>query len=225
MRLSDALGQAGRELLPIFAAISGLEEATACAVVLVGIFPGAEAEFPKRTVDDIGVGRIDFDVIAADAFVFAENLAPGFAAVGGEVDAALFVRAVGMAGNCGEHAIGIVRIDGERGNALTIAKRGEVRPGFAGVGGFVDAVADREIWTREAFAASDIDNVRIRGRDGDGADGLRGLIIEDWRPGAAVVVGFPDAAIHLTHVENVWLAGHAAGGARAAAARGTDHAP
>src|SRR5690348_8389502 len=121
MRLRDALGQAGRKLLPIFSAVGGFEEAAAGAVVLVGVFPGTETKFPEGGVDDIGVGRIDLDIVATDAFAFAENLVPGLAAVGREVDAALFVRAVRMAGNRGEHAIGIVRIDGERGNTLTIA--------------------------------------------------------------------------------------------------------
>ena len=101
----------------------------------------------------------------------------------------------------------------------------EVRPRFAGVGGFVNAVADGEIGAGQTFAAGNINDVWIGGCDGDGADRLRGLVVEDGRPGAAVIVGLPDAAIHGADIENIGLARHAARGASASAARGADHAP
>ena len=77
----------------------------------------------------------------------------------------------------------------------------------------------------QAFTAGDINNVGIRRRYGDGADRLRGLVVEDRSPGAAVVVRLPYSAVDLAYVENVWLAGNAGGGARAAAAKRADHAP
>ena len=52
------------------------------------------------------------------------------------------------------------------------------------VGGFVDAVADREIRALEAFAAADIDDVRIGGRHRQRADGAGVLIVEDRFPDA-----------------------------------------
>ena len=39
----------------------------------------------------------------------------------------------------------------------------EVRPGLAGVGRLVDAVADREIGPRQAFAAADVEDVGSEG--------------------------------------------------------------
>ena len=121
-------------------------------------------------------------------------------------------------------AVGIAGIDGQRGNLLAIAQA-EMRPGLARVGGFVNAVANGEIGAMQAFAAADIDDIGIGRSDGDGANGLRGLIVEDRIPGAAVVVGLPHAAVDLAHIENVGLAGHAGGSARAPAAERTDHAP
>ena len=49
----------------------------------------------------------------------------------------------------------------------------------------------------QAFAAADVDDVRIGRRDGDRADRLRRLVVEDRVPRAAVVVDLPDAAVDL----------------------------
>ena len=93
-----------------------------------------------------------------------------------------------MAEHGGEDSVGIAGIDGEGGNLLAVAQA-EVSPGLAGVSGFVDAVADGEVGAVQALAAGHVDDVGIGGSDGDGADRLRGLVIEDGVPGAAVVVG------------------------------------
>jgi len=71
----------------------------------------------------------------------------------------------------------------------------------------------------QPFAARDINNVGVRGGYGDGADRLRGLVIEDGIPGAAIVIGLPYSAVDLAYVENIWLAGNAGSGSRAAARR------
>ena len=75
------------------------------------------------------------------------------------------------------------------------------------------------------LSAGDIDNVGVGSSDGDGADGLSWLVIENRVPGSAVVVGFPDSAVDLAHIENIRLAGNAGGGAGAASAKWADHAP
>ena len=100
-----------------------------------------------------------------------------------------------------------------------------MRPGLAGVGGFVDAVADRKIGPMQSLAAADINDVGIGRSNCDGADGLRGLVIEDGIPGAAVVVRLPDAAVHLADVKHIRLAGNSRGGAGAPATKRPDHAP
>ena len=60
----------------------------------------------------------------------------------------------------------------------------------------------------QAFAAARIDDLRIGKRDGDGADGCGGLVVEDWVPCSTKIGGAKDAAIDLRHVECVWLAWH-----------------
>ena len=103
-------------------------------------------------------------------------------------------------------------------------------PGLARVGGFVDAVADGEIGAAQAFSAADVDDIWIRGRDGEGSDGAGGLsvirlIIEDGIPGAAGVGRLPDSAVVGRHVEDVGLGGNAGDGDGASAAKGADGAP
>ena len=83
-----------------------------------------------------------------------------------------------MAEHGGEDFIGIAWVDGERGDLQAIAQA-EVGPGFSGVGGFVNSVANGEIGTMQAFAAAHINDVGIRGSYGDGTDRLRGLVVED----------------------------------------------
>src|SRR5260370_18064504 len=100
-----------------------------------------------------------------------------------------------------------------------------MRPGFPGVGGFVDAVAHRKVGAMQAFAAGDVNEVWIRWSYCDGADRLCRLMIEDRSPDAAVVVGPPDSAVDLAHVENIGLAWDAGGGAGAASAKVSDDRP
>ena len=108
----------------------------------------------------------------------------------------------GMAEHRGEDPIRIVRIDGERRDLLAVAQA-EVRPGAAGVGRSVDAVAHREVGALQPLAAADVDDVRIRRRHRDRADRLRRLVVEDGLPGAPVVVGPPDAAVADADVEDI----------------------
>ena len=84
-----------------------------------------------------------------------------------------------------------------------------MRPGLAGVGRLVHAVARREIGTDDSRAAADIDNVGIGRRYRDGADRAGGLLVEQRHPGRAEVGRSPDAAVIEADVEYVGLAGHA----------------
>ena len=101
-------------------------------------------------------------------------------------------------------AHGIVRIDGQLGDLLRIIQA-QVLPGRAGIIGAIDAIANREIGPVQAFTASHIDDGRVRRCNGDGADGLRGLGIEDRLPGAAgisagvALLGSSSAAMEINN--------------------------
>src|SRR5580658_2933129 len=129
-----------------------------------------------------------------------------------------------MAEHGGEDSIGIARIDGESRNLETVAQA-EVSPGFSRVRGFVDSVSDREVGAMQAFTAGHVNGIGIGRSYGDGANRLGRLVVEDRRPSAAVVIGLPDSAVDLAHIENIWLAGDAGGGSGAASAKRADHAP
>ncbi len=59
-----------------------------------------------------------------------------------------------------EQPVRISWIDGDLWNLLAIAQA-KMRPGFAGVDGFVDAIADGKVGPLQAFAASDVNNVWV----------------------------------------------------------------
>jgi len=65
-----------------------------------------------------------------------------------------------------EYAVGISWINEDRCDLLRVAKT-EMRPGFSGVGGFVDAIACCEIGALQSFAAARVDNVRIGRSNGE----------------------------------------------------------
>ncbi len=97
----------------------------------------------------------------------------GLAAVDGAEDATLVVRTVGMAEHGHEQAVGIFGIDEDGRDLLAVAQT-EMLPRLAAVGRFVHAVADGKIGPLQTFAAADIDDVGIGGRDGERADGSVG---------------------------------------------------
>src|SRR2546423_9957289 len=123
-----------------------------------------------------------------------------------------------------EQPVRVARVDDDQGNLLAVAKP-EMCPGVARVGGLVDPVADGQIGSREAFAAADVDDVRVRWRDGNRANRSRRLIVEDWNPRAPEIVRLPDAAVHRRHIEHIWLARHARDRLRAPAAARANRPP
>src|SRR6185312_5371534 len=228
MRLNNTLGQAARERRERGAAVSGFEDAAVRAVPCA-VLPWAFARFPQRGVNDVGVSGINQHVRGAHVLVVrfraaGENLLPVLAAVGGAIDPALRIGPVRMAGHSGENFVGIPRIDGEFWNLLAIAQA-KMGPRLAGISGFVDAVPDREVRAVQPLAAADINNVGIRRRNGNRANGAGGLMVKDGLPCAAVIIRLPDASIADAYIEDVRLAGHAADGPRASATIRPDAAP
>src|SRR6185437_14735492 len=77
----------------------------------------------------------------------------------------------------------------------------------------------------QAFAAGGVNDLGIRRRHSDRANGLSVLAIEDWTPCAAVINRLPDASINGAYVEDVRLGRDAGGRSRTASAEGANHAP
>ena len=118
------------------------------------------------------VVQIHRDVGAAGVLVDEQRLRPRLAAVGRAEDAALRLRAVGVAERAGEHDVRVLRVDDEARDAAGLLEAHQ-RPGLAGVGRLVDALADRDVAADLALAGAGPDDVRVGGGDGERADRLR----------------------------------------------------
>ena len=90
-------GQSLGEWFPRGAAVDGFEQAAIGALKGIGYLPGRLAGRPQDAVNDIGTARIECEIHAAGVLVLAEHFLESGAAVGGAVNAALGVRAVGVA--------------------------------------------------------------------------------------------------------------------------------
>src|SRR4029079_19207 len=125
---------------------------------------------PERRIDNVRIRRVDADIVAARVLVFVEHLLEGAAAVGRSEKAARGVGTVRVAERRDEKTIGIARVDVNHRDHLRVAQA-EMRPCASGVHRLVDTVADGEIGPDDSGARPDVDDVRIGGRDGAGADG------------------------------------------------------
>ena len=149
---------------PGHAAVARGEEPAAGTAAVAA--PGVDLERPHPGEEDARVLRVHRDVGAAGVLVGEERLGPGLAAVGGAEDAALLLRAVGVAERARQHDVGILRVDHEARDAAGLLQAHE-RPGLAGVHGLVDALAERDVAADLALAGARPDDVRIGGRDGE----------------------------------------------------------
>ena len=186
--------------------------------------PRRAARIPKSRVHDARIGGIDDDFDGTDVLALVEDLLPRAAAVARAKHSALDIRGIEVTNRGNEHHVGILRIHGNLADVLRVAQA-KVSPGGTRVRGFVDAVAEAGRVTQRGLPGADVDRVRGRRRDRQGADGGNRLIVEYRRPRSAGVSRFPDAAVHMAEVELVRPPGHAARGGAAATAERAEHAP
>ncbi len=101
----------------------------------------------------------------------------------------------------------------------------DVGPGFSCVGGFVNAIAERNISADTGFAGAGVNYVGIGISNGNGADRGDGLLVKERIPGDATVGCFPDAAADCAEIIGVRLAGNACNRYGAAAPERADESP
>ena len=135
VRLNDARQPVG-QLSPGRAAVSRLVHAVAGAAEPLTL-DEALLLLPQGRIDDVRIGGIDADVVAARVFVFGENLLERAAAIGRSENPSLRIRPVGMSERGDEKPIGVARVDVDHRDHLRVAKA-EVRPRLAGVGRLVN---------------------------------------------------------------------------------------
>src|SRR5262249_53482527 len=122
-----------------------------------------------------------------------QHLLPGLAAVGGFVQPAVAAGVPERALGGDVDHVGVARVDDDAADVLRVLQA-DVAPGLAAVVGAVDAVAVGDAALAVVLRGADPDDVGVLRVEGDGADGVRALVIEDGDPGGAGVAGLPDAA-------------------------------
>ncbi len=198
-------GQAAGHFGPVRAAVDGAVETGIGTAAVVSI--GGAAALIGGGVEDVGARGIDGDIGDAGVFVDGQRQAPGGAAVGAFVDAALFVRSPQIAERRDVHDVGIGGVDHDAADVVSLLEA-QVRPGNAGIHRFVDAIAPRRALAIVGLAGADVENRRVGWREGEVADrGVR-LIIEDGLPGVAAVDRLEDSSCGGADVHDAGIGFH-----------------
>ena len=179
---------------------------------------------PESGVEDARIVGNQFEIGRARRVGDGEHLLPIDAAIGGAVDAALFVCEEWIAQGGDINDVRILGVNADGGDLAHVAQSDKL-PGFARVGRLVHAAPDGHIAANFGRAGAGIHDVRVGLRDLNGAHGSDGdLAIRHIDPGVTGIGSLPDAAAGRTHIEGEGLRGDAGDGGNAAAALGADHA-
>src|ERR1700733_148356 len=222
--LDDIVGQTvPHNLCPVVAAILRAKQ-TAVGARPRSVLPRTFLPLPHAGVHNIRMLGIDLHIRPAGVVVDEENLLEGLSAIGGAKDAALFIRSIWMSSDRDIHAVGILRIDCNLANGLSVAQP-QMRPALAAVSRFIDAIAGRQIGPRQPLTARNIHYIWIGLRHGNRSDRARRLRIPQALPGSSGVRCFPDTAIHRSEVKRSRLARNPRQGACSPSPHRTDLAP
>ena len=188
----DALGKTALDLLPGIAGVGAAIDAVVLAPRHQG--PWLPLRAPGRREEVPRVRRIHREVDDTRLVADVKDLLPALASVLRAKDPALFARPEDVPQRGDVHQFRIARVNADLADLPRLAKT-DVLPGLARVGGLVDAVADGDVPARTGRARSHVDHVRIRRRDGDGADGAHAEeAVGHVRPGVPGVEGLEHAA-------------------------------
>src|SRR5262249_44756736 len=144
-----------------------------------------------------GIARVHEDVRAAGVLAdLDEALRPRLPAVGGLEQAAVAAALPQRTGRCHVYDVRIFGVDHDARDMLGLLQS-HIAPGAAAVLALVDAIAVGDAALIVVLAAAHPNHRGILGVDGDSADRVGALVVEDGRPGGAVIVSKPDAARRL----------------------------
>ena len=132
-------------------------------------------------------------------------MAPGLAAIGGLVNASLFVGAKQMAEHGNVDYIRIFWIDDDTRDRLRVLET-HLGKGFACIRRLVDAVSKTRTLAIVRLAGSHPDDIWVRWRDRYVASRRRRIRIEDRREGRAIIRRLIDATSGQTDIINVRIA-------------------
>ena len=139
----------------------------------------------------------------------AQHLLPGLAAVGGLVEAAVAAGAPQRSLGGDVDDVRVARIDDDLADVLGVLQA-DVLPADAAVARAVDAVAVADAALGVVLAGAHPHGERVVGVEGQAADRVGALVVEDRRPGDAGVGRLPHAAGGRGDVPGVGRAGSTA---------------
>ena len=76
----------------------------------------------------------------------------------------------------------------------------DIAPGLACIGGFVDAIAERNVGAHVSLPRTRIQDVRVGNGQFQCSYGRDGLTVEDGSPGLPGVAGFPDSPAYRAEI-------------------------
>src|SRR6185369_15001819 len=148
------------------------------------------AALVRTRIKDVGIRWIHRDVRHAGVFANGEDGLPGFARVGGLIQAAISARPPERP-FCGNvHNVAVARIDNDPANVFGFFQS-KILPALATIFGAVDAIAVGNASLAVALAGSNPDYGRIVGIKRHPTDGIGTFAIKDRSPCSAVVGGLP----------------------------------
>ena len=168
--------------------------------------PSFAAKVPHAGVESFGILRIHRQHGAAGGRVGAfQNLVPSLSAVRRFVKTAVVAVAPQFSGSAGKHRVAIFRVNDDSDDALRILQT-HVGPVLAAIGGFVNTIADGSAVARPRFAGAYPNSLGSGGINGDGADGLHRLFVENRIKGHAVITGLKQSAGRKSHEKDRGIA-------------------
>ena len=167
------------QLFPVVAAVVG--DIQAAAFATAGEKPRLTAVRPQSCDQFVRVRRIDDHVGHASALVDVELVRPGFAAVGGFVNAAVGAIAPSRPDGADPHGLVVGRVHDD---PVDVARAFEAHqfPRGAAINAAVHPTAAGMRIPRVAFSGSHPNHVGIGRSNGEGADALGRLIVEQRLP-------------------------------------------
>jgi len=169
--------------------------------------PGTAHKLPQAGKQHARIARHHHEVGGAGRVVHEQHLLPRLAAVRGAEYAALRIRRPDVTERGHEHDIGVGGVDHDAADLADVPEAHGL-PGLAAVGRHEHATPVHDVVPRIAFARAHPHHVRVRRCKRDGADGRRGLILEDRVPGIPAVHRLPHSACRRADVIHVAVARH-----------------
>src|SRR5581483_659987 len=140
--------------------------------------PRPPFRLPGGCKQHLAIGRLHGDIDRAGVIVDVQRLAPGLAAVGGHEYAAIRARTPLQAEHRNHDVIGVMWIDDDAADLADVLEAHEI-PGLARIRREIDTRAGDHVVADVGLAGAHPDQVRVRGGNGDRANGARRLLLEN----------------------------------------------